>query len=193
MNLIQKAEAVEKVLHELDEEIKQFQSWSHLGCKFGCGKCCFKPDIEATPLEFLPFAIHLCKSGKAEEWLDRVNKSNDGICIILNPTQSGAGLCSEYPFRGLICRLFGFSARENKYEKKELITCSIIKIEQAENYQVAESKINIDSPVPLMTGYYLKLHYIDPNMANEFMPINAAIKKALELALQHYQYVGGEA
>jgi Fe-S-cluster containining protein len=189
MNVEEKAQAVEQILLELDEEIKQFQAWSSLGCKFGCGKCCFKPDIEATPLEFLPFAIHLNKTGQSEAWLYKLeNLTDDKVCAILNPTQSGAGLCSEYPYRGLICRLFGFSARLNKYEKKELITCSIIKTEQQEKFQEAAVKINEGERVPLMTDYYLKLHYVDPTLANDFMPINQAIKRALELSLQYFGY-----
>jgi Fe-S-cluster containining protein len=193
MNLEEKSQAVIKVLHELDEEIKQFQSWSSLGCRFGCGKCCFKPDIEATPLEFLPFAVYLCENGKAEEWLARLDSpTDDKICVILNPTQAGAGLCSEYVYRGMICRLFGFSARTNKYGQKELVTCSIIKTEQQENYLAAESRIKSEEPVPLMADYYLKLHYIDPTLANDFMPINQAIRRALDLSLQYFTYKGAE-
>lgn len=192
MNLEEKATAVGLVLKELDSEIQQFQDWSHLHCKFGCGKCCFKPDIEATPLEFLPFAVEKCKTGEADSWLDRLDSLDDKqICIILNPTQSGAGLCSEYVYRGLICRLFGYSARTNKYEEKELVTCAIIKTEQQANYEAAQTKIKSNGSIPLMSDYYLKLHYIDPNLANDFMPINRAIKKALELALQYFMYQSG--
>ncbi len=193
MNLEEKAQAVEQILLELDEEIKQFRSWSSLGCKFGCGKCCFKPDIEATPLEFLPFAMYLNQIGKAEEWLERIDKlADDKICAILNPSQPGVGLCSEYPHRGLICRLFGFSARTNKYDKKELVTCSIIKTEQQLKFHEAELQINSGGKVPVMSDYYIKLYDIDPFLANEFMPINQAIKKAIEIVLQYYLYKDGE-
>jgi Fe-S-cluster containining protein len=189
VNLEEKASAVAIVLKELDSEIQQFQNWSHLHCKVGCGKCCFKPDIEATPLEFLPFAVHMGKTGQAEFWLNRLETlENQEICTILNPLQSGAGLCSEYVYRGLICRLFGFSARTNKYDVKELVTCSIIKTEQQPNYEIAEAKIKSDGNVPLMREYYLKLHFIDPNLANEFMPINQAIRKALNLWSQYSYY-----
>ena len=193
MNLEEKASAVALVLKALDAEIQTFQDWSHLYCKFGCGKCCFKPDIEATPLEFLPFAMEKCKTGEAEAWLNRFdNLDNEQICLILNPTQSGAGLCSEYSYRGLICRLFGYSARTNKYEAKELVTCSIIKTEQKTNYEIAQTKVKSGESIPLMSEYYLKLNYIDPNLSNDFMPINKAIKKALELALQYFAYRSGE-
>jgi uncharacterized protein len=193
MSLEEKSNAVEEIFLDLDKEIKQFQNWSSLGCQLGCGKCCFKPDIEATPLEFLPFAIHLNKIGKGEEWLSKIEHLDDPkICVILNPTQSGVGLCSEYMYRGLICRLFGFSARTNKYEKKELVTCSIIKEKQPMEYGRAVSKINEGAQIPVMSEYYLKMHYVDPVLANDFMPINAAIKKAIQLVLQNAYYKNEE-
>ena len=189
MNLLEKAMAVEGVLHELDDEIKKFQAWSSLGCKPGCGKCCTKPEIEATPLEFLPLAIHIWNSGKAGAWLDSFEtQSENKICLVLNPQQLGEGHCSEYIHRGLICRLFGFSARLNKYNKKELLTCSIIKTEQSVNYQAAQAGIMGDSPVPLIGNFYSRMQYIDPILANQFMPINKAIQQSLELVTQYFTY-----
>src|SRR5690349_12554142 len=129
MELEEKIAAVEELFQRLDDEIAKFQSGSGLHCKFGCGKCCFKPDIEATTLEFLPFAYHLYKTNRAFEWLEKLKSSDSSLCLILNPTQNGAGLCSEYTYRGMICRLFGYSARTNKYSKPELVTCQIIKTE----------------------------------------------------------------
>jgi Fe-S-cluster containining protein len=186
--LEEKVAAVEKVFQKLDEEISQFQSWSTLHCKFGCGKCCFKPDIEATILEFLPFASYLHKENKAEEWLDKINDSDSSTCLILNPTSLSAGLCSEYTHRGLICRLFGYSARTNKYDKRELITCQIIKTEQSDAYVKAEAEVGQGKEVPVMSQYYMQLHAIDFELTREFYPINTAIKKALETVLQYYAY-----
>lgn len=187
MTLPEKAHAVAEVLASLDSEIANFQNWSGLGCKFGCGKCCFKADIEATPLEFLPWAFEQCTKGLEQFWVHKIETA-DSICVILNPTQAGAGLCSEYATRGLICRLFGYSARTNKYDKKELVTCQIIKTEQAAAYQTAVEKIDAGNAVPVMADYYLKLHYIDPALAVDFMPINQALKRALELAGQYLYY-----
>ena len=186
--LEEKVAAVEEVFQKLDQEIAQFQSWSSLHCKFGCGKCCFKPDIEATILEFLPFALHLYKNNQAEVWLDKLINSDSSICLILNPTQEAAGLCSEYPYRGLICRLFGYSARTNKYGKKELVTCQIIKTEQNEAYKQTELKIEEGSDVPVMNQYYMQLHGIDFELTRDFYPINMAIRKAVETVLQYYAY-----
>jgi Fe-S-cluster containining protein len=188
VNLPEKVQATEEVFKKLDEEISSFQSWSGLHCKFGCGKCCFKPDIEATILEFLPFAYYLHLEGKAYDWLEKLKTTDSSICLILNPTQSGAGLCTEYQHRGLICRLFGYSARTNKYAERELVTCQIIKTEQTENYEKAVDKIAKGNDVPMMNQYYMQLHAIDSDLTRDFYPINIAIRKAIETVLHYYAY-----
>lgn len=184
----EKVNEVEAVFQKLDEEIAAFQSSTGMHCKFGCGKCCFKPDIEATPLEFLPFALHLYKEGRADEWYERLATSEEKLCFILNPTQSGAGLCTEYKHRGLICRLFGYSARTTKYEKKELVTCQIIKTEEPAEYQKGVELIEAGGRVPVMSNFYMQLHAIDRDMTTEFYPINIAIRKAIESVLHYYAY-----
>lgn len=187
MDLPEKIRAVEEVFENLDQEIASFQSWSSLGCKFGCGKCCFKPDIEATILEFLPFAEYLYQQDKAYEWLEKATTS-DTLCLILNPLQGGIGMCSEYRHRGLICRLFGFSARTNKYGKKELVTCQIIKEGQAASFNLAVEKIQAGADIPVMSHQYMRLHAIDNELTREFFPINEAIKRAIEVILHYHAY-----
>lgn len=186
--LEEKVKAVEAVFEQLDKEIANFQQATTIHCKFGCGKCCFKADIEATPLEFLPFALYLYKNNLALEWFDRLKESTSSICHILNPTQEGAGLCSEYKHRGLICRLFGYSARTNKYNQKEYVTCQIIKTEQAESYASANKQVEEGLGIPIMNQFYMQLHAIDMEMTREFFPINEAIKRALEKVLSYYAY-----
>jgi Fe-S-cluster containining protein len=188
MSLPEKVEEVKQVFKELDEQIEKFQTATGLHCKFGCGKCCFKSDIEATVLEFIPFAFHLYHTEQAEEWFNKLNQQESSICAILNPTQPGAGLCSEYPYRGLICRLFGFSARTNKYGKKELVTCQIIKEEQKENFDKATIKIENGLDIPVMNQFYMRLHSIDFELTSVFYPINEAIERAIEVVLQYYAY-----
>lgn len=188
MSIIEKVQAVEGVFQDLDEAVASFQSWSGLHCKFGCGKCCFKPDIEATILEFLPLAHYIYKEGLAFEWLERIVSQDMDVCHVLNPTKSGAGLCSEYEHRGLICRLFGYSARINKYGVREVVTCQIIKTEQQDPYEAAEKKVKEDGSIPVMNQYYMKLHAIDPELARNFYPINQAIRKAIETVLHYYAY-----
>jgi Fe-S-cluster containining protein len=184
----EKVKEVEAVFRKLDAEIAQFQSSTGMHCRFGCGKCCFKPDIEATPLEFLPFALHLYREGLAEQWYERLSSSEDPLCLILNPTQAGAGLCTEYTHRGLICRLFGYSARTTKYDKKELVTCQVIKTEEPEEYRKGVELVENGGQVPVLSQYYMQLHAIDPGMTTKFYPINIAIRKALEDVMHYYAY-----
>lgn len=179
---------VETVFEKLDGEISRFQSATSLHCRFGCGKCCFKPDIEATVLEFLPFALHLHQSNQIDKWFSKLRESASEICSILNPTQTGAGLCSEYKHRGLICRLFGYSARTSKYGKKELVTCQIIKSEQREAFSETERKIEEGLDVPVMNAFYMQLASIDFDLSRDFYPINVAMRKAIETVLQYYAY-----
>jgi uncharacterized protein len=186
--LDEKVKQIEAVFEKLDVRIAQFQSSTSLHCKFGCGKCCFKPDIEATALEFLPFAAHLYQTNQIETWFAKLTTSDAEICLILNPTQPGTGLCSEYKHRGLICRLFGYSARTNKYGKRELITCQVIKTEQMAAYLEAERSIEFELEVPIMNEYYMQLASIDFNLSRYFYPINLAIRKAIEEVMHYYAY-----
>lgn len=188
MDLPDKIVAIENVFSNLDQAISSFQETSGLHCKWGCGKCCFKADIEATILEFLPFANQLYQSNLAFAWLEKLKKSDSTICMILNPTQDGAGLCSSYQHRGLICRLFGYSARTNKYGKAELVTCQIIKNEQAENVSKVDQDLTEGGTMPIMNQYYMQLHAIDIELTREFFPINEAIKRAIEVILHYHAY-----
>lgn len=187
MSIVEKVRAVEDVFLELDQQIREFQSRSPLACKSGCGQCCLKPDIRATILEFLPLAHYLFENDRAVEWLDELEKDTPAICVMVNPFR-GDGLCGEYAYRGLICRLFGSSARRNKYGARDLITCQVIKTEERESYDAALAHILQGGDVPMAANYYMKLSAIDDQMARDLYPINVAIRKALEAVLNYYAY-----
>jgi Fe-S-cluster containining protein len=188
MRLEHVTEQVTALFDELDGRISRFQSATTLHCGFGCGKCCFKPDIEATVLEFLPFAMQMYKNGVAHAWYERLQNSTDVLCLLLNPASQSTGLCTEYKHRGLICRLFGYSARTNKHGEKELVTCAIIKTEQSGAFAEAERKLAAGLDVPVMSAYYMQLTAIDPDLSRDFYPINVAIRKAIETVLHYYAY-----
>lgn len=188
MTLPEKIVAVQEVFDQLEKEVADFKSATGLHCAPGCGKCCFKPDIEATVLEFLPFAHYLYKEKKAREWLKRLKTNLSPVCMILEPGRSGAGLCSSYAHRGLICRLFGYSARRDKLSRPQLVTCRVIKTEQKEQYEAAVAQIDKGLAVPVMTNYYMRLYGIDMDLSRELYPINTAIRKAIEAVLTYYSY-----
>lgn len=186
--LPEKVAAVKRVYTRLDKEIEKMQKSSGLHCLSGCGECCKKPDIECTPLEFLPLALELYDEGKAEEAWEELQGKKKDLCYVFRPhiTNFG-GLCNAYPNRGLICRLFGFTARTNKEGQRELVTCKFIKEQQAEAFNHVVAELKEGKKIPVMSQYYTRLTSIDPSLS-EFHPINTAIQKALEIVMHYYAY-----
>lgn len=195
MSLVKKIREVEKVYESLEKDLRKFQNHSQLKCVAGCGECCKKPDIEATIIEFLPLAYYLYKSGTAMEYLEKIKGLNDPLCILFNPftTAGSSGGCTIYPHRGLICRLFGFSAFEDKNGKPVISTCKLIKSSQAENYARAVEAVKNGAFIPVMSDFYMRLYGIDMDMARKFYPINQAIRFAIEKVLSYYAYRGKRA
>jgi len=173
MELISK---VEQLFAELDVSMSRFRDASGLRCIDGCGECCKKKNIEATVLEFLPLAAHLWKNGKALSVLEKLeNKYVSDTCVFFLNDR-----CSVYPFRGLICRLFGFSFVTGKDGKKKLSTCVIIKEKSPGQVDKAGLLADDGFEVPVMTDFSSRLIGIDPEMGRRFFPINHAIRAAIE-------------
>ncbi|MNF60632.1 hypothetical protein D3C85_981010 [compost metagenome] len=191
MSIEHKVRLVEKLFARLEIEITTFKSESHLNCNAGCGQCCSKPNIEASPLEFLPWAFYLFLNGKAEGTLVELNQKTNTNCHLYRPLSvldSNNGSCSNYRYRGLICRLFGYAANRDKYGQLRMATCKIIKENQQENYNNTEEAISKGLYVPVFTDYYMRLTQIDNRLATILLPINEALKIAIEEVLHYYAY-----
>jgi len=188
MSLYRKVQAVQRVFAQLEKASVAFKDQTSLECFSGCFNCCLKPDIYATSLEFLPMAYHLYRKGEAEELLDKAQNQIGTICVNLSQTEGAVGGCTNYVDRGLICRLFGFSAMTNKYDKEVLVTCHRIKTESKDKYDNAVEGIDDGLSVPMLTDYYTKLRFIDEELGAELLPINEAIIHALEAVLWYYTY-----
>ncbi len=189
MCIERKVQLVESLFLKLDQEIAQFQQSSKLSCVSGCGNCCTFPNVEASPIEFLPWAFHLFINGEAENTLNELNKNQSLTCFIYKPLSIiDQGRCSNYKYRGLICRLFGFAANTDKYGNLRLATCKIIKEGQAEAYNTTAEAMSKDLYVPVFTEYYMQLNQIDFTLGNKILPVNKALKMALEEVLHYYAY-----
>ncbi|MFC2110121.1 YkgJ family cysteine cluster protein [Bacteroidota bacterium] len=189
MSIERRVQLVENLFSKLDQESAQFAQNSGIRCNPGCGKCCSYSDIEASPLEFLPWAFHLFLNGEAENTLNLLNKTYSLTCFIYKPLIIlNQGRCSDYKYRGLICRLFGYAANTDKYGVLKLVTCKIIKEGQAKKYATAEEAITKSLNVPVFTEYYMQLNQIDFTLGNIILPVNKALKMALEEVLQYYAY-----
>lgn len=189
MSIARKVQLVEGLFYQLEQESAQFQEASGIHCVSGCGKCCTSPHIEASPLEFLPWAFHLFLQGEAEKTLQKLTKKHTNTCLIYKPlAMINQGRCSDYKYRGLICRLFGFAATTDKYGTLRLATCKIIKEGQATNYTSTNEAITKGLHVPVFTEYYMQLNQIDFYLGKIILPVNKALKRALEEVLHYYAY-----
>ena len=187
--MIRKIKRVQKVLKEASLHTQQFQKSSQMGCPSGCSLCCLKKDIFASPLEFLPFAYHLHKADKAEAFYDELElRADNTICGIFTPISLDGWGCTEYEHRGLICRLFGYSTTSDKMQQKRMVTCKTLK-ETTAYEQVKPAQL---IKAPSFQDYYMKLAAIDFQLANESLPINQAIKRAIELVSTYYSYRGNK-
>ena len=189
MRLYTKVRAVERLFSVLDKDISRFKENTGLNCLTGCASCCFKPDIHATPLQFLPLAYDFFKEGTAEQMRENLtSNSQNTLCINLNTNHASnaAWGCSRYAHRGLICRLFGFSGTTDKHGKVVLSTCR--KIKEIREYPGAIMKIEDGLPVPVMKDYYYRLRFIDPELGTMQLPINQAIAEAIRVVLSYYSY-----
>ena len=189
MSIERRVQLVERLFYQLEQDSAQFQNKSGISCVSGCGKCCTSPDIEASPLEFLPWAFHLFLNGEAEKTLGILKKNPKRNCLIYKPLSIvDQGRCNDYKYRGLICRLFGFAANTDKYGNLRLVTCKIIKEGQAGKYNSAVEAMAKGLYVPVFTDYYMQLNQIDFQLGNIIVPINKALAMALEEVLQYYAY-----
>lgn len=166
-----------------DRQAGQFRTKSALRCIEGCGRCCENPRIETTVTELLPLALELWRTKTADHWLAQAASSNDaGRCVFFqpDPVGTGKGRCGVYPFRPLVCRLYGFSANADKFNRLRLITCSIIKAAQPKEMAQAQKLINQGTRVPKMTDFAMRVSQLDPIWGGRRIPINEAVRSAVE-------------
>jgi hypothetical protein len=176
-------EEVEEVFRELDLHIAKTSGEHGIKCPDFCGMCCRKTDIEASPIEFMPLAAWLYKTGKINEFLVNLDNPLHPWCACFDPEANARGEwgCQYYEHRGLICRLFGFGYRLNRNNQPVLVTCKIIKYGQPGAVKKAgEMALSVPEEMPVFSNYFMKLLAIDPDLAVPQMPINQAIRAAIE-------------
>lgn len=191
MSILSKVRLIEHLFSQLEKETAKFKLYSKLDCISGCGKCCIKNDIEASPLEFLPWSFQVFLDGKADEVLSELKNRQSDECFLYNHISlidNNIGNCSDYYHRGLICRLFGNAVNRDKYGQTELLTCKIIKNSYPEDYKRVSSQIANIKHIPVCTEYYMRLQQIDFKLGNMIVPINMAMRIALEEVLNYYSY-----
>jgi Fe-S-cluster containining protein len=177
-----KIKAMNRMNRHLDRHMSAFKRRSGLECVNGCGLCCRNGELSATIIEFLPAAYHLYLKGQANDMLEQIDNKQDTICVFYNPALQ-SDYCTQYKQRGLICRLFGFSVRTDKHGTRSLVTCHPIKsaMDSPPTSEVLET-------APSLSSYYMRLYGIDPSLAIRYLPVNQAIKEAIEEVMIHFKY-----
>jgi hypothetical protein len=115
--------------------------------------------------------------------LDQLSDPGAGEHCVLyqaDPLKAGNGRCSAYHYRPLICRLFGYSVKQNKYGQAELVTCSTMKSLCAKECARIPEQLRAGLPVLYMQDFALEAYHIDPIWGKEQIPINKAIQQAIE-------------
>ncbi len=174
-----------RIYQEIDQKTTRLQWAFGLRCPSLCGACCDSSEVEATVLETLPLAEEIYRREEQEAVLgsleERENQA-DFRCVLFraNPGVPGSGRCLYYELRPLVCRLFGFAFRRNKYGNLELSTCKVIKERTPEAIHSAETGIPEGLDVPVYQDSFMRIASMDPGMGYRRLPINLALKEALE-------------
>jgi Fe-S-cluster containining protein len=191
MSLNKKVRQVKEVFRLLDEDVERFKQGTGLQCREKCSRCCVYPDIEGTILEFIPLAHALYKAGQAGDWLQELGQlGEERGCMLLSLQGANGswGLCRKYKYRGLVCRLFGFSAVLDKHGQPSLVTCEAIKQAKPGYREISEMYRLNGGYIPIMNYYYYRLYAIDIYLSNQRYRVNEAIKRALETVTAYYVY-----
>ena len=127
------------VYQSLSQEFSAYQSSRSLNCVEKCGACCNNPDIEVSPLEMLPLALHLFDTGRAEQEFDELDNYSGFACKQYQrlSLDGKEGYCGIYEYRPAICRMFGAAGYKTKSGEATLSVCKPIKQAVPEKYAAA--------------------------------------------------------
>jgi Fe-S-cluster containining protein len=185
-----------KIYRRIDADIARLQRASGMGCPAGCGHCCANPGVTASIVELLPLSRRLWQRGEVYAALAALEDNGaDSQCIFYRPDPCcpEKGCCDMYDVRPLVCRLFGFSFRTSKYGCTELVTCKTIKafvpdaVQRLERIVAAGSRKSLVRRLTMRSAQ-LSVARLDPGAGSRLLPVNTAIRCALErtgLALQY--------
>ncbi len=180
---------------EYDREISELRSKNGFYCLPGCGACCYVPSskIEVVVFEMIPLAIKFVMQGKGEELIQQLENEDVAQipCVMYckNSDDGRLGYCSEYSLRPLICRLFGGGSRIKRNDTRELYLCKLLKEEYRINQDLLD-KLSYEFPVSSDVSTYVR--GLNLSMDQEFLPINVALKKALEYVMFRIQWLNPE-
>jgi Fe-S-cluster containining protein len=180
MNIREFSQDLQNIYDEMWLSFSQYQKASGLFCLEGCGKCCNNPEVEASVLEMFPLALRILDDNKLEEWLDKLESPTQDHCMMYEPhsPDGSKGQCGVYKERPSLCRMFGVAGFYNKHREVTLSVCKLIREKYPDLTKTRESEVT--EQTPMLAHWSYSLMQLDPALIQDRMPINEALKKALE-------------
>lgn len=175
---------LESIYKKIDEAINRVKEIYNIRCPKGCGTCCESAlsNIEASIVEMLPLCIYSYEKNIYSDVLLQIHHNR---CPFFNNNASqNEGCCSAYPYRPLICRLFGFSFMKNKYGTLVPVTCSTLRKEYENKIEITTRHSQL---LPLMHAYSLQSITIDLAIGTPRYPMNIAFEKAMDYVLLKFE------
>lgn len=189
MNIREFALELQNIYDDMGSSFANYQKNSGLNCLEGCGKCCTNPDIEASVLEMLPLAVRLNDENKLDEWLQMLeNPSKDSCLMFESHNEDGTkGMCGAYRERPSVCRMFGVAGYFDKHHEVTLSVCKLIREKYPELTQTRIAEATAEN-TPVLVNWSYRMSEIDPALIQDRMPLNQALKLALEKVALYAQY-----
>ena len=175
---------VSRIYRGIDRKTDRLQRAASLFCPEKCGICCNTQNIETTLLETLPLAEAIFNRKEEELILQAIEERlsrNDFRCVLFGPSEKPLyGFCTYYPFRPLLCRLFGFAVRKNRHDGFDFCACRHLKESAPDSVKRAELSISMGLRIPVYQESFMRIAALNPSIGIQRRPINLAIKEALE-------------
>jgi Fe-S-cluster containining protein len=189
MNIREFSQDLQNIYEEMWASFSAYQKNSGLFCLEGCGKCCNNPEVEASVLEMLPLALRMLDENKLEYWLEKLEHPAQNHCLmyVAHSPDGVKGYCGVYKERPSLCRMFGVSGYYNKHREITLSVCKLIKEKYPELTKTRESEVS-EEKTPMLVTWSYRLAQLDPRLIQDRLPINLALKGALEKVALYAQY-----
>ncbi|MHC1693572.1 MAG: YkgJ family cysteine cluster protein [Sphaerochaetaceae bacterium] len=163
---------------EVERQTSVFQKKHHIHCPQGCGTCCehFVPDLTEAEASLIAAYLLLVKEDLSLVEALRKHDGQTAPCPLYNAVSPFH--CAVYPARGLICRLFGACASDNKLGQPVFRKCKFNSATDTPLSITPEQFAETPEAVPTMREFGIRLESIgDPNVKR---PLAEAVLAALD-------------
>jgi len=154
----------------------RFSSHTGIACPPACSDCCRNDKPEDSVLSALPAGLWAVDCDMLDLLERAASERPLGPCVFYS--QSPEKPCSIYPLRPLICRLFGFAGKRDKYGTVQYRPCS----------RMTKPLQPILRTPPVFSDHATRLEFLYPPLGNDRQPLNVAFHKAAQWILLRRQY-----